>query len=387
MAKKRRHNEGSIHKRSRGTWRAQVTIDGKRLSHNARSLKECQDWIRRIQNQIDSGLTYEGANTTLQEFIEDCMISLEANLKPSTILQYRQLSKDYIFPTLGDIKLIELRPDQIQALYNKLVKSGLSFRTVQLTHAVLRRCLNIAVKLGILGRNPTAATNPPKPKAKEMQFYDQEQVNHLLIAVSVKQPKNLALFQLAITTGLRLGELLGLKWQDLNEMRRSLRIQRQLRQIPYEGLQFEIPKTRTSIRTITIGQNMLNVLLDHRKFQNELMNKSGEKWQDNNLIFSKDDGSPIPPRRAQKYFKRAIGDAGLPVIRFHDLRHTAASLMLNQGIPVLVVSKRLGHAKPSITLDIYGHLISVYQEEAASLMDEIVTPIKVENTIFSKDCT
>jgi len=387
MANKRRHNEGSIHKRSSGIWRAQVSIDGERLSYNGKSLKDCQDWIRKIQNQIETGLTYNSANTSLEEFVEDCILSLETNLKTTTIIQYRQLARDYIFPALGKIKLIELRPDQIQALYNKLVRSGRSFRTVQLTHAVLRRCLNNAVKLGILGRNPTAATTPPKPKPKEMSFYDQEQVNHLLIAVSIKQPRNLALFQLAISTGLRLGELLGLKWQDLDDKRRTLRIQRQLRQVPHEGLRLEIPKTKTSIRTISIGQSMLKVLHDHRKDQFARMNGSSEDWKEHDLIFSKKDGSPIPPRRTQKYFKRAIVDAGLPVIRFHDLRHTAASLMLNQGIPVLVVSKRLGHAKPSITLDIYGHLISVYQEEAASLMDEIITLTTYDETLFAKDCT
>ena len=380
MTKRRGNNEGTIYQLKNGRWRAQKTIEGKRLSHNGKTRKECQDWLRQIDKQIDSGLTFKGANTTLQEFMEECLTSLEAKLKPTTISQYRQISRDYIYPQLGRIKLIELRPDRIQSQYNQLVKAGKSFRTVELTHAVLRRCLNIAVKLGVLGRNPTAATSPPKPKQKEMKFYDEGQVNQFIITVSITQPRNLALFQLAITTGQRLGELLGLKWYDLDFERRTLSIRRQLRRIPHEGLQFEVPKTKTSIRTITLGKNTLDILRKHRNLQYTQMQVAGKNWQDLDLIFSQDDGSPVPPRRIQKDFKKAIADAGLPIIRFHDLRHTAASLMLNLGIPVLVVSKRLGHAKPSITLDIYGHLISVYQDEAASLMDEIVTPILLDES-------
>jgi integrase len=380
MVKRRSNNEGTIYQRSNGTWRAQISINGERISYTGDSQKECQEWILKTRNQIDTGLTYAGANTYLQEFIEDNLIGLETQLRPATIRQYKRISESYLFPYLGDVKLVDLKPGQIQRVYNKLIKDGRSPRTVELTHAVLRRFLNDAVKLGILGRNPTAATNPPKPEPKEMKIYDETQVQQFIIAVSEIQPWNLAFFHLAITTGLRLGELLGVKWQDLNWEKSTIRIQRQLRRIPYEGLKFQVPKTKHSKRTIKLGENTLELLRQQQQTFFTKMNVTGDAWNNFDLIFFDDDGTPIPPRRMQKSFKEVIAKANLPKIRFHDLRHTAASLMLNQGIPVLVVSKRLGHAKPSITLDIYGHLIQVYQEEAASLMDEVVTPILVTDS-------
>lgn len=164
MAKKRRNNEGSIHKRKYGSWRAQITIDGKRLSFTSNSYKDCQEWLRAILHKIDTGLTYDKSQITFEEFLNNWLASAKASLRSKTWRQYQQISRDYILPKLGELKLIDLRPDLIQAVYDRNIDTGVGLRTIQLTHAVIRRALNRAVSLGLLDKNPAAVTIPPKPK-------------------------------------------------------------------------------------------------------------------------------------------------------------------------------------------------------------------------------
>ena len=303
---------------------------------------------------------------------------VEASLWKKTHAQYEQIFQRYIQPRLGKIKITNLRPDIIQDLYDQMVKDGISPRTVQLTHAVLRRCLYRAVRLGLLASNPARATSPPRPALKEMRILDDNKIQQLLLAASAIQPRNTALYQLAITTSMRQGELLGLKWQDVNWAQSSIRIQHQLYYFGNEGPEFSQPKTNARVRTLLIGQTTLAVLRDHQSRQNEEIQRAGERWQNHDLVFPSTVGTPTNPHNLLKQYKRLLQLTGLPNIRFHDLRHTAASLMLNNGVPLLVASRRLGHAYPSITLDVYGHMVPSMQEEAARILDELVTPIEIE---------
>ena len=203
MAKKRGNKEGSLFKRKNGTWRAQVTVNGERLSFTGKSQKECRLWIKQTINQLDTGLTFYGAQICLGEFLLDWLVSTKASLRLKTWDQYQQIVCTHIIPDLGKIKLIELRPDHIQSLYDKKLRGGTGLRTVQLIHAVIHRSLNHAVKLGILGRNPDDVTTPPKPKQQEMKIYGESQVQRLIITAQAKEDRFLALYQLAITTGMR----------------------------------------------------------------------------------------------------------------------------------------------------------------------------------------
>ncbi|MCP4142228.1 MAG: site-specific integrase [Chloroflexi bacterium] len=299
-------------------------------------------------------------------------------MRPKTWHQYSQIARDHILPGLGKRKLVDLDPDLIQTLYDKLLMAGIGVRTVRLTHSVLRRCLNQAVKLGVIQSNPTTAASPPKAEHKEMKFFDEAQAQLLIITAMAKEDRYTALYQLALTTGMRQGELLGLQWKDINWDRKTLHIQRQLARVPGGRLNFAQLKTRSSIRTISLGNTTILVLKEHRKNQLQESEKVSARWQDNDLIFPTSTGSPTNPSNLYyRSFKQLLKDAGLPQIRFHDLRHTAASLMLNHGVPILIVSKRLGHAQPSITLDVYGHIMPNMQEEAASIMDDIITPVTI----------
>jgi integrase len=232
------------------------------------------------------------------------------------------------------------------------------------------------VKLGLIGRNPAEVVTPPKSISKEMRFYDENLVNQMLLAA--RGDRHEALYQLAITTGLRQGELLGLRWSDLDLGKRTLQVQRQLKRKFRKGDYFELLKTKAGRRTIILGAKTIEKLQEHWKRQNQERIFAGSRWQENDLIFPTPKGTPMDHSNLYRAFKGLIKKVGLPEIRFHDLRHTAASLMLNHGVPVIIVSRRLGHSKASITLDIYGHLVPEMQSEVAEMMDELITPVEIE---------
>ena len=177
---------------------------------------------------------------------------------------------------------------------------------------------------------------------------------------------------------MRQGELLGLKWADLNWTTGHLQVRRQLQRVDGKGHQFCEPKTKAGRRTILLGRGSLQILRTHRQRQENEKAEAGKNWQENGLIFPSSIGTPLDLRNLLRDFKGTLKLAGLPDMRFHDLRHTAASLMLLHNVPVLTVSRRLGHAKPSTTLDVYGHLIPGMQEVAARVMDEVVTPVMLD---------
>ena len=378
MAKRRGNKEGSIYQRTNGTWRAQVTIGGKRLSFTGSTQKECRKWIRDTARRIENGLNFEGATIQYSEFLENWLASIQHSLRDATWRQYCQLVRDYVIPTLGGTRLMELHPANIQALYDKLIRAGKGLRTVQMVHIVIHRSLKQAVKVGILNRNPDEATNPPKPKRREMEFLDEAQVQKLLIAAEQSQQRHLALYQLAVSSGMRQGELLGLKWSDISWVNHQIQIKRQLKRLPKNGFEFAPPKTKSGVRTIAVGEQIISGLQKHRKLISAEMHSWSDDVEDHDLVFPNPQGHPTNSRYLLTQFKQLLREANLPILRFHDLRHTAATLMLNKGIPVLVVARRLGHAKPSITLDIYGHLVPSMQTQAAELMDEVITPIRVQ---------
>jgi integrase len=209
-----------------------------------------------------------------------------------------------------------------------------------------------------------------------MKILNESQVNRLLIKVTGHPWE--VLFYLAVVTGMRQMELLGLKWTDLDWTRQTIKVERQLMRPNRNGVQFTDPKTRFGKRTIALGGRTIEVLRSHFDRQQVERMAASEKWQDHGLIFTNSLGGPIHPRNLLRDYKQLLRDAGLPAIRFHDLRHTAASLMLNNNIAPIVVSRRLGHAKASITLDIYGHLIPGMQAEAAEIIDELIMPNPVQ---------
>jgi integrase len=376
MAQRRGNREGTITQRTNGSWRAQIFLDGKRLSHTSKTRRECQDWLKKISGDFDAGISINGSQQTLQGYLESWLTSIQKSIRPTTLYQYRMTCRRYIYPILGSIKLCNLHPELIQRLYANNLDSGIGARTVRIIHAVLHSAFEKALKLGILGRNPVDATTPPRVESKEMRIYDENQVNQLLLAA--RGNKNEALYHLAIATGLRQSELLGLKWSDLDWQKRTLSIQRQLKRNGKKDDLFSQPKTKNGRRVIILGSITIDKFREHWDRQNMERLFAGERYQDNDLIFPTPIGTPKNQSNLFREFKQFIRSAGLPEIRFHDLRHTAASLLLNHNIAPIIVSRRLGHYKVSMTLDTYGHLIPEFQNEAAELIDSLITPVEVE---------
>lgn len=374
MVKRRGNNEGTIYQRKNGRWVAQVRIEGRRLSKSFSTQKEARRWIREMQDQIENGLSADGFKMTVQDLFKMWLESIQGSVRPRTLDQYEGVVRNHLEPVLGEIKLRELQPFQIQQLYNSLLVEGKSNRTVQLTHSVLHRAFVVGQQLGLVGRNPVSSVTPPRVPQKEMQVLDDNQARQLLIAAQGDRYE--AMYYLAITTGLRQGELLGLMWEDIDFSSGVLHVKRQLQRVPGNGVRLSEPKTKAGRRQIQLGPECVNQLITHRKSQD--IEREGDRWDERGLVFPSSVGTPTGQRNLHRSYKRLLKKAGLPDIRFHDLRHTAATLMLLNGIPLIIVSRRLGHSKSSVTLDIYGHYIPGMQAEAAAMMDELVTPVAAE---------
>ena len=373
---KRGNNEGTIHQLPSGSWRAQISINGQRLSHTEQTRKEAAAWLRNILGDIASGLNWDYAKFTFQDFLTAWLTSIQPSIKSTTWYQYDMTSKRHIIPILGKYKLVNLRPEQIQFLYNTKLKSGTGVRTIEVIHTVIHRSLNHAVKLGVLSRNPSDAVSKPRTINNEMRIFSENEVNQFLNLSQGTRYETL--YHIAIATGLRQSELLAIKWSDLDWEKRTLNVQRQLKRKHKPGDYYDSPKTSNGRRSITLGQKTIQKLREQLKRQEKERDTAGIRWKENDLIFPSTIGTPMGQNNLFRSFKTLLRTSGLPEIRFHDLRHTAASLMLNYGVSPIIVSRRLGHSKISITLDVYGHLIPEMQNGAAELIDDLITPIPVE---------
>ena len=373
MAKKRGNQEGSIYRKANGKWRAQLMLTGGRLSVTVSSRSEAQDWLRSTRNQIANGLTYRGATTTFSDFLDDWLLAAKARLTEHTCRDYNLHVRDYIKPALGNLRLRDLNPSVIQKFYDKQSADGFGARTIQKSHAVIRASLNSAMKLGLLSRNAANATQPPRVVRKEMMFLNDAQVKQLLKIAKQLGDRNFALYYLALSTGMRQGELLALRWDDINLDQGWLNVKFSLKRLTGGGLQLANPKTSSSLRSVKLGKDAVEILRQQMIRNSKDKSQAGNLWQDMNFVFPSTVGTPMDPTNALKAFQKLLQQAGLPRMRFHDLRHTAASLMLNNGVDVLVASQRLGHAKPSITLDVYGHLIHARQAHAAEVLDGLLS--------------
>lgn len=374
-ARRRSPGEGTIYKRPNGTWCAQLRIGGgRRLTHYAKTQNECRRWLHEVTGQLDTGLVVESNRVRLEEYLTKWLEIAQPSLRASTWQQYRHIVETHIVPIIGSVRLKSLRPDHLQALYTHQLTSGVGVRTVQLVHAVLHRSLSQAVTWGLLVRNPAAVVRKPARQRREMQTLTAEQCRQLLEAAAGS--RYLTLYHLAITTGLRQGELLGLRWTDLTPETASLRIQRQLCYVRGAGIQFIEPKTDRSRRAIIISAADLEMLQRHRVAQIKQRLFTGARWQEHDLIFPSTIGTPTSPRNLVRDFKDRLVMAGLPhhLIRFHDLRHTAATLMLQSGVHPKVVQERLGHADVTITLQTYSHVLPSLQVDAAEKISRLLMP-------------
>ena len=273
----------------------------------------------------------------------------------------------HLAPTLGHLKLKALSPAHVQGLYRSKLDSGLSRRTVQLIHTTLHKALKQAVRWGLVPRNVTEAVTSPRPAKKEIHPLTPRQARTLLDAV--KGERFEALYALATTAGLRRGELLDLRWMDIDLERGYVQVRQQLIRTKEQGLTFTSPKGGKS-RSVRLTTRAVKALESHRERQLEEKLRLAGLWNENGLVFTTAIGTPMDgDNLVKRYFKPLMSQTQLPRVRFHDLRHTFATLLLSRGTHPKVVQEMLGHADISQTMDTYSHVLPDMQEEAVSEME------------------
>jgi integrase len=342
-----------------------------------RTRKEAESELTKILHQLENNIFINPDKMNLAEYLRQWSADYVAvNLAPTTRQGYKVNIEGHIIPHIGHIPLQKLQPMHIQRFYKEKMengrldgKGGLSAKTVMYIHRVLREALSHAVKQQIIPRNVADFVEVPKLKKYHATVLNEDGVHTLLEAF---KDTNLYIpVLLGVGVGLRRGEALGLQWKDIDSKNKTIHISRSL--LPTEqGLIFHVTKTEGSNRVIVVSNTIINLLNEVQKQQEENKNILGEAYNNNDLITCWDDGSPINPATFSQYFGRTLKKNNLPHIRFHDLRHTNATLMLKQKVSAKVASQRLGHSTIGITLDLYSHVLMEMQEEAADKLEDII---------------
>lgn len=270
------------------------------------------------------------------------------------------------------MKLAKLSPLHLQAFYSDKLNEGLSRRTVQLLHAIVHKALECAVKWQLVGRNVADAVEAPRPERQEVRPLTEEEVSRFLAVAHAEDPRMYPFWLLAIHTGMRRGELLALTWEAVDLAKGTVEVRQSLTEA-FGRLVMTQPKTAKGKRLIEITPPVVEALRRHRHEQRKERLAFGPDYEDHGLVFCQPNGKPLHPSTVTRWhFKRLLEKAGLPNVRFHDLRHTTATLLLKQGVHPKVVQERLGHANISITLDTYSHLVPGTQREAGAKLDAIL---------------
>ena len=342
----RRNKEGRI-MGYRGAYWVQTEFGPKRRYVSAKT--EARAKLATAKANREGGLAFEADKLVLGDYLDRWLTdSVKTTVKPITFENYQRQVRVHISPALGHLRLGKLSPANTQGLYRQKLDSGMSNSSVRQIHAVLHSALEQARRWRLVSENVAAATVPPKPRPKEIEPLDNRQARALLDAA--RGERLAALFVVAVTSGLRIGELLGLKWEDIDLERGTLRVARTLSRAK-SGPRFTTPKNGKG-RSITLTSEAIEALRSHRKGQNEERLQMGTLWEGEELVFPSTTGRPLSRDSVdRRHFKPLLQHAGLPRITLHDLRHTCATLLLGQGINPKYVQELLGHASVAMTLD------------------------------------
>ena len=333
----------------------------KRLSAPTR--KELETLVTKTMRELQTGAYIETSSATTGEYLAQWIDAAAGTVRPATEHTYRTIIANRITPHLGGVPLAKLNALHLQSYYGARQAKGDSPSTIRLDHAILRRALRQAVKWRLIAVNPCDDATPPRPRRVELTTWTAEQARAFLAGTA--EDTLAALWRLALATGMRRGELLALQWRDVNLARGVLAVTRTMTQASDGHWTTGDPKSAAGRRSIALDSATLAALKRHKAHQNERRLEWGEAWQDTGVVFDRGDGATINPNYLNKRFAIFTKRLGLPVIRLHDLRHTAATLMMSQGAHPKIVSERLGHSTIAMTLDRYSHVTLDMQREAA----------------------
>jgi len=369
--KQRGHGEGSIYQRKDGRWVAQITLEGrKRLYRYGETRKEAHEKLQKALHERKQGMLATGPQQTFNTYLPQWLNEVhKPAIRLATYVKYRVIVNRHLLPALGHMQVQKLTPQQVQTLYTHKLKEGLSPGSVRNIHLVLSKALDNAVLWNLVSRNVCQLVTPPRKQKPEVRTLTREQAQKLL--ETARGHRIEAMLTVALAVGMRRGELFGLKWQDIDFEQRCLHVRRTASYFTGKGFVESEPKTAKSRRTIMLPQFVIDVLKRHREQQAEVRLQAGETWQEHDLVFSNRLGGYFAESRLYHAFHKLLKQAGLPHMRFHDLRHSAATILLTMGAHPKIVQELLGHSQVGMTLDIYSHVIPSMQRDMMDKLDDM----------------
>jgi integrase len=371
---KRANGEGTVYQRKDGRWVATITVEnGTRKYLYYATQKEAVKAIREANNLKDQGVILASKDQTVGFFLETWLQdTAQPRIRARTYIRYQQLVSQHIVPIIGKVKLQQLMPQHLQKLYNGKLKEGYAPQTVKHIHRLLHRAFHDALRWNLVARNVCDAVDAPRVPKGEMQVLSIEQAQQFL-RTAQGDPLE-ALYVIALTTGMRQGELLGLKWEDLSIDLKKIQVKRTIARIGKQGFVINEPKTVKSRRSISLTDLAIDVLKRHRIRQHEIRLQAGAAWEEQGWVFCNQVGKPVEAGNImRRSFKPLLKKAGVPDIRFHDLRHSAATLLLSMEVHPKIVQELLGHSNISMTLDTYSHVLPSLQAQAVTRLNGLFT--------------
>ena len=394
---------GSIEKRGKNSYRLTVSegfdLNGKPMIHRKTvhgTKKDVEVELAKFVTEVQNGLIIDGKSLKFSEFTEIWKRDYGSKeLAPSTYKRYCRILETRLLPYFGHFYINKIRPTDIMKFYDLLekdtqlvrkkgnngskTKKPLSGKTILEHHRLLRAMLHKAVYWQLIVTNPAERVQPPKARKPKRRSYDDEQTKILLENLELlpnEDTKYKVAIILTVFTGVRLGELMGLEWQDVDFKNGIISINRSSQYLADMGVFTKVPKTESSIREIAIPEFIISLLEEYNLWYEEQKSIYGELWTNSDRLFVQADGKPMHPSTISKWFVKYVGQIGLPVINFHGLRHTNASLLVAQNIDIAVVSARLGHAQISTTLDFYVHPLLSHNRKAGYALENLLLPTR-----------
>ena len=394
---------GSIEKRGKNSYRLTVSegfdLNGNPMIHRKTvhgTKRDAEVELAKFVTEVQNGLVVDGKSLKFSEFTEIWKRDYGSKeLAPSTYKRYCRMLETRLLPYFGHFYINKIRPTDIMKFYDLLekdtqlirkkgnngtkTKKPLSGKTILEHHRLLRAMLHKAVYWQLVVSNPAERVQPPKARKPKRKSYDDEQTKILLEnleLLSSEDTKYKVAIILTVFTGVRLGELMGLEWQDVDFKNGIISINRSSQYLSDMGVFTKVPKTESSIREIAIPEFIISLLEEYKLWYEEQKSVYGELWTNSDRLFVQADGKPMHPSTISKWFVKYVGQIGLPVINFHGLRHTNASLLVAQNIDIAVISARLGHAQISTTLDFYVHPLLSHNRKAGYALENLLLPTR-----------
>jgi integrase len=380
---------GHIRRRGEHFWEIKFDLEadpgGKRRTRYVSfkgTKKEAKAELMRLMVEADKGQDVDPSRVTLAEFLDRWETWAETQVSAKTLERYKELAAHHVRPHLGGQRLQKLRAVHFAELYGRLQKpktdggAGLSARTVGHVHRLLHRVFGHAMKWSMIANNPIASAEPPAVERTEIKILAPEQIKVVLQGLKGRPLYPIAL--MGLSTGMRRGELVALRWKDVDLDRGLIRVEQSLEQTN-AGLRFKAPKTKAGRRTVMIPASIVGELRAHWRQQQEqrlTIGLGGASGDD--LVFARYDGTPWPPDSLTAAWARTVRMLKLPIVTLHALRHTHVSQLIASGLDVVTVSRRIGHSNPSITLGVYAHLFGNTDIRAASAVEQAMAGILTE---------